>query len=94
MAKEIDEILCAAADLFASRNAEYGNAFKNHPRILFELLGPVELKTIEDFERFTRISAIISKLNRYCKNFQKGGHHDSARDLVVFSAMLQELHEE
>jgi len=94
MKPKVSEILDDASKLFESRNAEYGNAYKSQAHIMHLLLGPIELKTVDDFERFTRISAMIAKLNRYAKNFEKGGHHDSARDLVVFAAMLQELHED
>ncbi len=90
---EVPKILKKSALLFESRNKEYGNAYQSHPVIMQALLGEIELKTPEDYERYTRISAIVAKLNRYAKNFKTGGHKDSADDLVVFAAMLSELHD-
>jgi hypothetical protein len=87
----IPEILKDAADLFESRNSEYGDAYKDHPKIMYELLGEIELKTPEDYARYMRIGSIVGKLNRYAKNFNKGGHKDSADDLVVYAAMLAEI---
>jgi hypothetical protein len=32
----------------------------------------------------------LGKLQRYAHNFSNGGHQDSARDLQVYAAMLEE----
>ena len=90
----VPDILNDAAELFKSRNAEYGNAYKNHPSLMFAMLGNIELKTEEDYNRYEAITSIVGKLNRYCKNFNNGGHKDSADDLVVYAAMLAEIHSE
>jgi hypothetical protein len=34
---------------------------------------------------------IMSKLSRYCANFNQGGHEDSLDDLAVYSVLLQEV---
>jgi len=87
----VSTLLREAADLFEKKNIEYGNAYKDHPRIMHMLLGEITLKTPEDYSRYTRISSIVAKLNRYAKNWPNG-HEDSAADLIVFAGMLKEFH--
>ena len=89
--KTVPDILRESADLFEERNKDYGSAYKDHPHLLFALIGPIQLETPDDYERLIRISTILGKLNRYSKNFSKGGHTDSANDLTVFAAMLAEF---
>lgn len=91
MKKTPAEILMDAAELFEKKNKEYGDGYSSFSELMFQLLGPVELKTVEDFKRFNRIGSIMGKVNRYAKNFSKGGHEDSATDLVVYAAILKEL---
>jgi hypothetical protein len=85
-----DQILIEAAELFKSKNAEYGDAYMDHPILMHMLFGEITLRTVDDYAKFTRVSSIIAKLNRYAKNFPTG-HADSARDLVVYAAMLDQL---
>jgi hypothetical protein len=87
----VNQILEKAAEFFIEKNAGYGDAYKRQPKILFEMLGKIELNNVDDYERFLRVTSVITKLNRYCTSFKEGGHLDSAADLVIFSAMLQEL---
>lgn len=91
--KSVSEILKDAAELFEFKNKSYADAYKRQPKILFSLLGEITLKTEDDYARFLRVTSVITKLNRFCTSFEEKGHLDSARDLVVFSAMLQELAE-
>ena len=53
----------------------------------------IVLKTPEDHNRFGVLTMIASKLNRYCNNFESGGHADSIHDLGVYAFMLEELDE-
>jgi len=87
-----DEILMKAAKLFKSRNVEYGNGYKDFGKIMMTLLPDgVEIKTAEDASRYAILNIMIAKFDRYCKNFHKGGHKDSLRDIPVYCAMLQEI---
>lgn len=88
----VPEILHKAADLFEERNAIYKSGYKDHASMLFQMIGPVQIESVNDMERILRVSACVGKLTRYAKNI-KEGHPDSARDLVVYAAMLQELDE-
>ena len=77
-----------ANELFASRNAEYGNAFEKHGAVIESFFPDgVALKTEDDFKRFGLVNAIINKMVRYCRNFEHG-HPDSIADAAVYCHML------
>lgn len=52
------------------------------------------LKTADDWNRAHLFLLGVVKQSRYAVNFEKGGHRDSARDLTVYSAMLEAVDEE
>lgn len=98
MSDRVTQLLEDAANLFESRNKEYsGNgrhAYERHGDLMAALFGPnLNPKTAEDHARLGVLTQIISKISRYATNFHRGGHEDSARDLVVYSAMLLKLTE-
>ena len=83
-------ILRDAADLFESRDEDYGDTWLNTGEVLKGLFPDgLQLITKEDFSRYNTLQNLISKLKRYCHNFEKGGHLDSVRDLEVYAAMLE-----
>ena len=89
------EQLRESADLFESKNKEYGNGYKEFGKIMMEFFPDgIEVKNQKDASRFAMLNIIIAKLDRYCKNFHKGGHADSLVDISVYSAMLKELDDE
>jgi hypothetical protein len=48
----------------------------------------------EDAEGLNRLGLLVMccvKLSRYSQSFDTGGHADSAHDLCVYAAMLEEL---
>jgi hypothetical protein len=84
-----------AKQTFISRNEEYCNAYKSHGATMLTLLPDgIELKTEEDFNRYSAFSTIVGKLRRYGFNFSKGGHQDSLTDIAAYAAMLKELDDE
>ena len=84
------DILKEAAVVFENKNKEYGNSYKDFGKIMMAYFpNGLELKSEKDFTRFTMLNIMISKTDRYCKNFKKG-HEDSLNDLSVYSAMLNE----
>ena len=88
------EHLHRLADLFESRNAEYGSSYKQAGLVLARLFpNGVTLIDDGDFNRFCLIVMIIHKLKRYTENFEEGGHEDSSDDLTVYAAMLREMTE-
>lgn len=63
-------------------------------RVLAELFPDgVTLESPSDFAMFQHVGMIVSKLNRYCANFDNNGHIDSAADITVYGAMLKEATE-
>lgn len=84
--------LRAAADIYEERNKLYGDNYKQFGEWVAKLfpLG-VGLLSEEDFNRFGVLTQILSKLGRYCQNFEQGGHDDSLDDLAVYAMMLKEL---
>ena len=90
-----DEILAEGAKTFAERNVVYGNNYLEFGFaicFLFPKGLPPYLKP-QDWNRLGLLVQCVSKLSRYCNQFEQGGHKDSAHDLMVYAAMLQEITE-
>lgn len=86
------QILSRLSDLHKTKNEEYGNGYLEFGKIFMGLFpNGVKLETESDFTRFGALNIMVSKLDRYCKNFTKGGHSDSLDDLSVYTAMLREI---
>lgn len=85
------DLLDAGAATFRQRNAVYGNTYLNFGKLL-KTLFPIELRlaTEEDFNRLGLFVHCMDKLSRYAANIEVGGHQDSAHDLMVYAAMLEE----
>lgn len=89
-----DFILRSQAELFKSRNAEYGDGYKEFGKIIMSLFPDgLKIENQKDASRLAILNIMIAKLDRYCKNFHKGGHKDSLSDISVYAAMLQEVDE-
>ena len=86
------ENLTAAAALARQREMEYGTNYKDVGAMMVTMLPRgVKLETAEDWNRFLVFGHVINKVTRYAKNLNTGGHRDSAHDLIVYAAMLEEL---
>ena len=86
------ESLRSAADLFESRNREYGESYKDFGSLMMEIFPEgITLKSSKDFSRYGIFNMMMSKIHRYSANWGKGGHSDSLDDLSVYSQMLKEL---
>lgn len=86
-------LLRAAADVFEERNRQYGNGYKRYGSLLMALFpegGVPAANTSEEATRMNMIMMCLAKLQRYAHNFKTGGHKDSAKDLQVYAAMLEE----
>lgn len=89
-----DQVLRDAADLFESRNAEYGSdylLFGERMKAFFP--DGVTLKSVADFQRFGILVFKFSKLSRYINAWTRGGHPDSSEDDIVYTAMLRQVDE-
>lgn len=92
--KRAPDILAEAADTFRRRNALYGDNYLRFGGVFLSMfpdgvLPPVT--TTRDMDRLQLMMQALNKLVRYAENFSAGGHQDSARDLCVYAAMLEEL---
>ena len=80
-----------AFETFKTRNKEYGDNYLNHGRVMMALFPKgVNLKTIEDYNRFGIINMLVAKLTRYCQGWPKS-HQDSIHDLGVYAFILESL---
>lgn len=88
----VPEILNAAAETFAERSAVYGDSYKN-AGAFYAALFPTGLavNTPEEWNRLCVFLMIGAKFMRYSNNIASGGHKDSAHDMIVYAAMLEEL---
>lgn len=86
------DILAKAAEIFKAKGEEYGNSYHEFGPILKALYPDgIELKTTEQMNRFAVFSLMLVKIQRYSHHFLDDGHKDSLDDLIVYTAMLQEL---
>jgi len=85
-----DEALRNAAELFLSKHPEYGSSWQAVSHTMHSLFPDgVKLETPAEFGRYNCIQMIVSKLKRYCNNFETGGHLDSIQDLQAYGGMLE-----
>ena len=87
----VPSMLRAAAKLYEARNAVYKDNYRKFGKAMVDLMGPVELKTVSDFNRFAILTHIVTKFARYTENFHHGGHDDSLDDIAVYVMILREL---
>lgn len=92
----VPELLREGAELFEQRNALYGDNYKTYGAVMVAMFpeGLPDLVTVNDHNRFGLFVQLVAKLTRYGANLSSGGHVDSARDMKVYAAMLEELTEE
>lgn len=92
------DLLQESVDIFRKRNELYGDNYKKFGAVMHALF-PNELQRSSEaavgyWNRLGILVQIVSKLTRYCENFNEGGHDDSLKDLSVYAAMLRELDKE
>lgn len=86
------EILAAAGEAFAEKNNLYGGNYKHFGQTMVSLFPQgLTLETEADWNRLGVFVHCVTKLSRYAANLQTDGHRDSAHDLMVYAAMLEEL---
>lgn len=89
--KTIEANLARAVKTRASRKKVYKNTHVRHGAVMAALYPKgVTLRSPEEFARFGVVNMIVSKVCRYTAR-GIAGHPDSAHDLIVYAAMLEEL---
>ncbi len=82
------------ANLFAERNAVYGDNYLRFGKIMMALLpNGIHLESESDMNQFTLFVQLVHKLSRYANSLGKGGHADSLDDNAVYSMMLKQSDE-
>jgi hypothetical protein len=93
-AKRAPDFLIDGAATFRERNAIYGDTYLEFGRICAAIFPEgirVEPGDVDGFNRLGVLVQAIGKIARYGANLNKGGHQDSAHDLMVYAAMLEEV---
>ena len=90
----VSEKLQSLISLYEERNKTYGNDYRENGKLMATLFPDgITLITSDDFNRYSILVHIVTKIGRYTRNFEKG-HLDSLNDLIVYAAMLAELDNE
>ena len=87
-------LLLEGAVLFEERNFLYKDNYHNFGKLLLLLFRNQTIPQIKSSGDAARLNVMINclcKLQRYGYNFDTGGHEDSAKDLKVYAAMLEEI---
>lgn len=82
------------AETYRQRQEEYGKSYETFGDVMCALLPEglrIEAGNRDGFVRLGVFVQIISKLTRYTGAARRGGHKDSAHDLMVYAAILEEV---
>jgi hypothetical protein len=82
-----------AMKTYIERSKVYGpGGFEEHGKILLALFpSGLTLSTEEEFSRWVVFNNILTKVCRYAKHLNKGGHQDSIHDLGVYSFIMEDF---
>jgi hypothetical protein len=90
--KRAPELLESGAATYRERNKVYGDNYHHFGQLMMGLFPRgITVNTPEDWNRLALVINCAGKLQRYTQSFARGGHQDSAHDLMVYAAMLEEL---
>lgn len=88
----VPDILRSGAATYEARNAVYGDNYKHFGTAMAGMFpAGLSVRSAEEWNRLGLLIQCASKLTRYAGQFTVGGHADSAHDLSVYAAMLQEM---
>ncbi len=88
------DLLEKGAETFRERNAVYGDNYLQWGGICTAMFPEglrIEAGDAAGFNRLGVFIQCLHKLTRYASTLERGGHRDSAHDLMVYGAMLEEL---
>ena len=87
--KNAGERLRGLSKLYSQRGKLYKDGYKRGGIILKALFPKgVDQTNIVALNRYTLVMYMVTKLVRYCDNFEVGGHEDSLDDLAVYAEIL------
>jgi hypothetical protein len=89
--KHVPDLLRQAAATYEERNKTYGDNYKHYGMVMIGLFPEgLKIKDEKDWVRLGLVHNCVTKLGRYCHDISRG-HKDSAHDLSVYAAMLEEM---
>lgn len=92
MKPSVPEILINGAITYRIRNKRYADNYKRLGAMMVILFpNGLPKMTAEDWNRFGVWFMAFNKGVRYAMKMKEGGHKDTAHDMMVYSAMLEEL---
>ncbi len=81
-----------SAATFRQRNSLYGDNWLHFGKAMQGIFPDgARCESLDDWNRMGILVQCVAKLTRYGVQFAQGGHLDSAHDLCVYAAMLEEL---
>lgn len=90
-----DSLLSEGAKTFAQRNQTYGDSYLNFGKAMAGMFPKglrIEPGDADSFARLGIFVQIVGKACRYATPLSRGkGHIDSARDIMVYGAILEEI---
>jgi len=87
-----DQALHELATLYKLKNSLYGDSYKQAGNLLSSLFPTgIDLRSPEEYNRFCILVHIVTKLSRYCNNFDNANEPDHMKDISVYASMLLEL---
>ena len=90
----VPDILEDGAKTFRQRHELYGDNYKRFGHILMHLFpNGLDITEPEIANRLNLLIQITGKVTRYAECLSNGhkGHKDSAHDIMVYAAMLEEM---
>lgn len=84
----------AGAETFRQRNETYGNSYLTFGAVMAALFPrglSIDAGDVDALNRLGIYVQIVSKCCRYATSLADGGHADSAHDIMVYGAMLEEV---
>jgi len=89
--KTVPDILRTGAATYEERQASYGDNYKHYGDVMSGLFPRgLDVRSKAQWNRLGLVLNCVTKLGRYCHDIEKG-HADSAHDLSVYAAMLEEM---
>jgi len=87
--KTVPEIFEDNIKTYKERQKQYGDTYRQYGQIMIGLFpNGLFVEDIETWNRLGVVQACVTKLARFCHNLD---HVDSAHDLSVYAAILEEL---
>lgn len=91
MSRTPDKRLADSADLFRTRNKQYGANYTKFGPIMASMFPDgISCAGEEELGRLILFAHLFTKLTRYAQNMNRGGHEDSLDDMAVYAMMLAE----